>query len=85
MKKITITCEHCGKTKTIKADNKLIDEISNATLILCQNTKCQQAYPLKKEKGFIRNVQFFGDFWSFDKKATVEEMQGVWRANQILH
>ena len=85
MKKITITCKHCGKSRTIKADHELIDEISNARLILCQNTNCKQAHPLRIEEGFIRNVHFFGDSWSFDKKATIEEMQGVWRANQILH
>ena len=84
MKKITITCEHCGKTKIIKADSELIEIISTTSLILCQNSNCQHAYHLREENGFIRKVHFFGDFWSFDNKATIEELQGIWRANQNL-
>lgn len=85
VKKITLFFKHCGKEKTIKADKELIEEISNATVILCQNIHCQQAYPLNIDEGVIRSVHFFGEFWSFDRKATVEEMQGVWRAKGILH
>jgi len=84
MKKITITCQFCGKEKVVRADKELVAEFAAAKLILCQRTECQEAYPIEVEEGYIRVQYLFGEFWSLTRKATTDEQQSIWRAKKIL-
>jgi hypothetical protein len=85
IQRITLKCNVCGKEKIVKADRELREELAVAQNIVCHKPECSQALPVDVDQGFIRAVHFFGESWGITRKATVEELQSVWRAKQTLH
>lgn len=84
MKKIKMKCDICGWEKNVRADREFIEELLHAERVICFRSECGKSIPIKVDEGYIRVHHFFGDFWSLDRKATTEELQGVWRAKKIL-
>lgn len=85
MKKITIKCDVCGKTTNVRTDKELREELNIAKHIVCQKKDCTEMYSIDIENGYIGSLHLFGGFWTIIRKATVEELQGVWRAKGVLH
>ena len=81
----TLKCDLCGYEQTIKKklDKETKYELTHCKELRCNCNKCKNEHDYSTPKGYIQRCMVFGN-WSTINIPTVQEMQSIKRAKEIL-
>ncbi len=80
-----LKCNLCGCEQIIKKkiDKEVYYELTHCQQIRCYRNKCREEHDYSIPKGYIERGMVLGN-WSTINIPTVEELQGIRRAKEIL-
>lgn len=80
-----LKCDLCGFEQIVKKriDKRTYYELTHCQELRCNCNKCRAEHDYSTPEGFVQRGMVFG-IWSTINIPTIEELQGIKRAKEIL-